>query len=243
MVCSTSTSGIQYKVKNTFIQFYDLEDCDFFFSEDVKQMQRQVSEPALATTSLLDELLSPKITDSMQQYMLPKKCFDYSGVDEAGSGSEPEKELEVASGSEPEKEPDSRYYHVDATREMDNFSSRSDVALRKSPEILAREIAANGQQIPADAEMITTSAHTNAVNVVASLCSKSRRRKRFSLIDQAAKQSNLDEQTGLTNIPSGNVELNVQESLTCLACPRCGGGCEAGHRFCKFCGFAMSNCR
>jgi hypothetical protein len=228
-----SAPCFQYKVKNTFIEVDVFEDA--FLNEQAESPQRQVTEPVPLTNALLDDLLSPKIQASKQDDIWTGKCFEDSGAHDA---------VKQAELSEPEKEPD---------------------MMRTAPERgLATEIS-NGQQARSERRVLSLSlAFTNGeakinlqsshrvVSAATSICKKSRRRKRDSLIDQAAKHHNAevrpDEQKApmmpnpvvIANvIPNVGAQGNVRRSPGSLSCPRCGGVCESGHKFCKFCGSAI----
>lgn len=236
-----STSCIQYKVKNTFVEIDIFEDDDFI-NEMVENTQRQISEPTRTTNYLMDELLNPRNKISKQHDIWIGKHVDSS-----------EDMVKQAELSEPEKEPDFTHSHGDNDRyRVDN----SIAATQK----LAKEIASVPQVVSERHVLCLSAAFTNIGansnsqllhhdKVAASaICKKSRRRKRDSLIDQAAKQksqevqhlSPIQENIGAQEcVP----QANVRENTECVKCPRCGGGCSSGHKFCKFCGFAISSLR
>jgi hypothetical protein len=250
MAGAVSTPCFQYKVKNTFIEVDVFEDA--FLNELAGRAQRQVSEPAPLINTLLDDLLSTKIQASKHDDIWTGKCLEDSGAHDVA------KQAEL---SEPEKEPDLKHVGTEIKSNADSHDSRLE-AMRTAREISDYQQSRSERRVLSlslaftngDARSNLQSSH-HGVLAAPSMSKKSRRRKRDSLIDQAAKHHNAevrpDEQKVsmrpnpvIANIiPNVGMQGNVRRSPGSLSCPRCGGACESGQKFCKFCGYAVLNPR
>jgi hypothetical protein len=265
------------KVKNTFIEIDDNDDTSSslsFFDEEEGGggIRRQVSEPAPSTTPLFAtyKTMPNPVLDFFLEGSTTSKGPELSGI---LSPSSSERDIQINEPFQPESEcePDLGHFPNEMIREVTeefcwSTSWQSDMEYACMNPLLGQAVPEPYQGEPlmhsyAAAALIGNEEVEENVPVQEYTASKKkrdtdafakanngRRRKRESLIDQAArkqklhsrqaKQASQQQRRQAASSAHSNVGAKKDGSKSQVArfCHRCGGNCQTHFKFCRFCG-------